>query len=82
MLFCFGIYRYDVNLPVFLDYEIWKSSYMLAQDIPCTQALDEDDNDLVDFEPNWKQENEETKEDEEKAEKEETYENHIVISIE
>ena len=49
--FFFSVFRYDVNLVSFLDYEIWKASYMLAQDVPYkgTQDTCGLNDDLVDF---------------------------------
>ena len=35
---------WDVNLPVLLDYEIWKSSNMIFQPIPNTEQAANNDN--------------------------------------
>ena len=55
MMFIFQIYSADVNLAAFLDHEIWKSSYLLAQEIPGPQHVHKDDHGLVDFGPDWNQ---------------------------
>ena len=38
----YRIFRYDLNLPVILDYEIWKASFMLTQST--TPYDDEEEN--------------------------------------
>lgn len=43
------LYRVDINLPVFLDFEIWKISYMLSQTIPTTQDSFECEHGLMNF---------------------------------
>ena len=39
----FDYFRYDLDLPVMLDYEIWKASHMLAQTTPYDDEDAEDD---------------------------------------
>ena len=34
-----NVFRWDVNLPVLLDYEIWKASNMVFQSIPNTKEV-------------------------------------------
>ena len=48
---CFSIIHYseDINLSVFLDFEIWKVSYMLSQTLPVTQDSFECEHGLIDF---------------------------------
>ena len=42
--------RSDINLCAFLDYEIWKASYLLTEDFPGSQhVFDNDDDELIDF---------------------------------
>ena len=42
-------YSEDINLPVFLDYEIWKISYMLAQNIPGQEHSLDSDHGMINF---------------------------------
>ena len=47
-------YRYDLDLPVILDYEIWKASHMLFQRIPYENDSDnEDDECCDDWDDDW-----------------------------
>ena len=42
-------FSYDLNLPVILDYEIWKTSYMLTQSTtPYDDQEQDDENDEED----------------------------------
>ena len=42
------IFRYDLDLPVILDYEIWKASHMLFQNIPYDDDTDDDNIEIED----------------------------------
>ena len=42
------IFRYDLDLPVILDYEIWKASHMLSQKIPYDDDTDDDNTEIED----------------------------------
>ena len=39
----FSCFRYDLDLPVMLDYEIWKASHMLAQTTPFDEEEEEEE---------------------------------------
>ena len=48
-----NLFREHVDLKGFLDYEIWKASHMLAQNIPL-QKTPQSQNELwEDFGPHW-----------------------------
>ena len=49
LLIMLCIFRQDVDLPAFLDYEIWKASYMVSQEIPGPQHVFTDDHGMIDF---------------------------------
>ena len=51
--FTSNLFREHVDLKGFLDYEIWKASHMLAQNIPL-QKIPHPENELwEDFGPHW-----------------------------
>ena len=46
--------RYDLDLPVILDYEIWKASHMLFQGIPYEDdSSEENDDNNYDWDDEW-----------------------------
>ena len=51
-------FRYDLDLPVMLDYEIWKASHMLSQTTPYDDDEDEKDesNNLLKSIDDWNEE--------------------------
>ena len=46
-------FRYDLDLPVILDYEIWKASHMLFQNIPYDEDTDVDIEDEDSWDDHW-----------------------------
>ena len=49
IIFC----RYDLDLPVILDYEIWKASHMLFQNIPYDEDTDADNDSNDGWDDSW-----------------------------
>merc|ERR1712079_213247 len=50
----FGEDIYDLNLPVILDYEVWKTSYMLTQSTtPYDDQEQDDENDMTKEDDNY-----------------------------
>lgn len=47
------IFRYDLDLPVILDYEIWKASNMLFQNIPYDEDSDIESEDEDSWDDHW-----------------------------
>ena len=45
IILCF---RYDLDLPIILDFEIWKASHMLFQNIPYDDDTDDANNEIED----------------------------------
>ena len=54
-MLCIFIYRQHIDLIGFLDYEIWKVSHLLAQDIPLQKPSEEfpTSEQWEDFGPRW-----------------------------
>ena len=46
-------FRYDLDLPVILDYEIWKASHMLFQNIPYDVDTDADTENDENWDDSW-----------------------------
>ena len=45
--------RYDLDLPVILDYEIWKASHMLFQGLPYEDDTEEEEDNSDTWDDDW-----------------------------